>query len=149
MQPQTLSRLRVITPIVVCVAGLLLWSCSSSPPEVEQVSYSCASPPADLTGCSVDADCATIATGCYCGAQPVNGVARKYMANARTCEETAASTCALGCATESGQVAQDGTKADVGSAFAARCDHSGATGVCKSYAPPPGGGSGDPTPTGW
>ena len=113
------------------------------------MSYSCVAPPADLAGCSVDADCATVAMGCYCGAQPVNGVARKYSMTAQACQDTAASTCSMGCATEAKMLVQDGTKADAGVKLGARCDHSGATGVCMSYVPPTGGGSGDPTPTGW
>jgi hypothetical protein len=135
-----------------CALGLLLWSCSASPQDATAMSYSCAAPPADLVACSVDTDCATIAVGCFCGAQPVNGVARRYATTAQTCEETAASTCALGCANQPGMVAQDGTMADASTAFAAHCDHSAATGVCKSFTPsvaPPGGGSGEPMPGGW
>jgi hypothetical protein len=113
------------------------------------VSYSCAAPPTDLAGCSVDADCTTVALGCYCGAQPVNGVARKYATTAQGCEQTATTMCALGCATQPGMMTQDGTKVAVGTVLAARCDHSGATGVCKSFVPPPGSGSGDPPPSGW
>jgi hypothetical protein len=77
----------------------------------------------------------------------VNGVAHKYATTAQACEETAASTCALGCANELKLVTQDGTKVDPGTTTAARCDHAaGATGTCKSYVPPPG--SSDP-PSGW
>lgn len=104
-------------------------------------SYVCASPPADLAGCAVDGDCTTVAIGCYCGAQPVNGVARKYAPTARSCEDTAASTCALGCATQPKLVVQDGAMADPGTLLAAHCDRSGATPTCKSYIAPPGGGS--------
>lgn len=112
-------------------------------------SYICSTPPSDLAACSVDADCATVAISCYCGAQPVNGVADKYATTAQTCEDTAASTCALGCATELGMVAQDGNKAGAGATIAARCDHSAATtGTCKSYVPTAATGPGDP-PTGW
>jgi hypothetical protein len=140
----------VVTPIVACALGLLLWSCSSTPQDATAVSYSCGAPPTDFAGCSVDADCATVALGCYCGVQPVNGVARKHATTAQACEETAASMCPLGCPNQPGMVAQDGTKAGVGTILAAHCDHSGATGICKSFVPPPGGsGSGDPTPGGW
>jgi hypothetical protein len=140
----------VVSPIVhACALGLLLWSCSTTgPQEQAAMSYSCAAPPADLAGCSVDTDCAIVAQGCYCGAQPVNGVASKYATTAQSCEQTAASMCALGCATQAGMVTQDGTQAAPGTRLAARCDLSTGTGVCKSFVPP-AGGSGDPTPTGW
>lgn len=128
-----------------CAAGLVLWACSTAPLQDGTSSYSCKAPPADLTACSSDADCATVAVGCYCGAQPVNGVARKYAAAAQACEEAAASTCALGCATELAVVAQDGNKAELGATLPARCDHSGNTiGVCKSYVPSTASGSGEP-----
>jgi hypothetical protein len=78
----------------------------------------------------------------------VNGVARKYAQTAHGCEETAATTCALGCATQPGLMTQDGAKADLGTVLAARCDHTTATSFCKSYVPAPGG-SGDPNPGGW
>jgi hypothetical protein len=113
------------------------------------MSYACASPPADLAGCSVDADCITVAIGCYCGAQPVNGVALKYAATARSCETTAASTCARGCATQAKVVLQDGTLVDPTTVIGAFCDHSDATSVCKSKIAPAGGGSGDPGSGGW
>jgi hypothetical protein len=148
MYTRTSYRPRVVTPIVSCAIGLLLWSCSSAPHDATAVSYSCAAPPVDLAGCAVDSDCATVALGCYCGAQPVNGVAHKYAPTAQACEDTAASMCALGCATQPQLVVQDGTRVDLGTTLAAHCDHSGATGVCKSYVPP-GGGSGDPMPGGW
>jgi hypothetical protein len=152
MQRQFSSPARVVTSMVqACAVGLLLWACSSSappPPEEVTLSYSCNAAPADLAACSVDTDCSTVAVGCYCGAQPVNGVARKYATTARSCEETSASACALGCASELALMTQDGTKAKVGTTVAARCDHAaGAAGTCKSYVPAPSG-SDDP-PTGW
>src|SRR5262245_39547941 len=56
------SRSRAVTSIVACAIGFLLGSCGgSSAPEVMSVSYSCAAPPGDLAGCSVSADCATVA----------------------------------------------------------------------------------------
>jgi hypothetical protein len=146
-QPPRLPPL--VAPIVACAIGFLLGSCSASTTEMTTASYSCAAPPADLIRCSVDTDCTTVAIGCYCGAQPVNGVARKYSATARNCEESAAGTCALGCATQPGLVAQDGTMVAADTALGAHCDHSGTTGVCKSYLPPSGGGSGDPGSGGW
>lgn len=113
-------------------------------------SYSCEAPPSDLTACSVDADCTTVAVGCYCDAQPVNGVARRYATTAQSCEEAAATTCALGCASELKLVAQDGIKTEVDATVAARCDHSsGTTGTCKSYVPSTPPGPGEDPPTGW
>ena len=130
-----------------CAVAVLLWACSSSPQQDAMSSYSCKAPPQDLAACASDADCATVTVGCYCGAQPVNGVAHKYATTAQACEETAASTCALGCANELKLVTQDGTKADLGTATAARCDHAaGATGTCKSYVAPPGSSD---LPSGW
>lgn len=150
MQRQTSSWPRVVTLIATCAIGFALGSCNStSTPEVMNMSYVCASPPADLAGCSIDADCTTVAIGCYCGAQPVNGVASKYAATARGCEDTAASTCALGCATQPKVVTQDGTTADPGTLIGAYCDHSGAAPVCMTRIPPSGSGSGDPGSGGW
>lgn len=136
--------------IQACAIALLFWACSSMPPPQEMMSsYSCQAPPADLTACASDTDCATVVVGCYCGLQPVNGVAHKYATAAQACEDTAASTCALGCATQTGMVAQDGSKADVAATIAAHCDRSSGTGTCKSYVPTAlTGGSGDP-PSGW
>jgi hypothetical protein len=149
MQRQTSSWPRVVTLVATCAIGFALGSCSASTPEVVNLSYVCASPPTDLAGCAADADCTTVAIGCYCGAQPVNGVARKYAATARGCEDTAASTCALGCATQAKLVTQDGTTVEPTTFIAAYCDHSGATAVCKSRVPPAGGSGGDPGSGGW
>jgi len=112
------------------------------------LSYSCGTLPSDLTTCSIDADCATVRVGCYCGPQPVNGVAHRYASAAQTCENTAASACALGCVNGPGMVTQDGTQVDVVTKIAGRCDHSGATGICKSYVPSAPSEPGVP-PTGW
>src|SRR5215510_12691905 len=123
---------RIVTLIASCAIGAGLGSCSSSEPEVMSISYECAAPPSDLAGCTVDADCTTVDTGCYCGPQPVNGAARKYATTARGCETTAASSCALGCATQPKRMIQDGTMVDPGTFIGAYCDHSGAASVCKS-----------------
>lgn len=45
-------------------------------------------------------------------------------------------------------VTQDGTQVDVVTKIAGRCDHSGATGICKSYVPSAPSEPGVP-PTGW
>jgi len=126
--------------------ALLLWACSSAPQQDGMSTYSCKAPPADLVACSIDADCAPVVLGCYCGAQPVVGTARRYATTAQICEDAAASMCALGCANEPGQLAQDGNKPDVGTRIAVRCDQSGGTpGTCKTYV------TSDPSgpPSGW
>jgi len=89
----------------------------------------------------------TVEIGCYCGAQPVNGIARKYVATAQGCEQAAATSCALGCANQSGQIAQDGTMVSAGTLVVAHCDRSSGSGVCKSSVTMQG--SGDPAPSGW
>lgn len=89
----------------------------------------------------------TVEIGCYCGAQPVNGIARKYAATAQGCEQAAATSCALGCANQSGQIAQDGTMVSAGTSVVAHCDRASGSGVCKSSVTKQG--SGDPTPGGW
>ena len=113
--------------------GLLLWGCSSSPGI--DTAYSCKAPPSDLAACATDADCATVEVGCYCGAQPVNGVAVKYAQAAQSCEDAAARACLVGCLNELKLQTQDGKKAAPGTPVAARCDHSGASGTCTSYLP--------------
>jgi hypothetical protein len=113
--------------------GLLLWGCSSSPGI--GTAYNCKAPPPDLAACTTDADCATVEIGCYCGPQPVNGVAVKYTQAAQSCEDTAASACALGCPNELALIAQDSKKAALGTPVAVRCTRSGASGTCTSYLP--------------
>jgi hypothetical protein len=121
-------------PVIRALAvGLLLSGCSSTPGI--DTAYACKAPPPDLAACTIDADCATVEVGCYCGPQPVNGVARKYAQTAESCEDAAASACALGCANEPAVTAQDGKKAAFGTPVAVRCSRSGATGTCTSYLP--------------
>lgn len=115
------------------VIGLLLAGCSSSPGV--GTAYNCKAPPTDVAACATDADCATVEVGCYCGPQPVNGVAVKYAQAAQNCEDTAASACALGCLNELAVQAQDGKKAALGTPVAVQCSRSGATGTCTSYLP--------------
>ena len=113
--------------------GLVLWGCSSTPGVV--TAYNCKAPPTDVAACATDADCATVEVGCYCGPQPVNGVASRYAQAAQSCQDDAASACALGCANELALQAQDGKKAALGTPVAVRCSRSGATGTCTSYLP--------------
>lgn len=121
-------------PLIRALAvGLVLGGCSSSPGV--DTAYNCKAPPSDLAACATDADCATVEVGCYCGPQPVNGVAVRYAHAAQSCEDTAASACALGCLNELKLQTQDGKKAALGAPVAARCDHSGVSGTCTSYLP--------------
>jgi hypothetical protein len=122
------------TPLIGALAvGLLLGGCSSTPGA--GATYLCKAPPSDLAACAADADCATVEVGCYCGPQPVHGVAVKYAQAAQSCEDAAASACALGCLNELMLQTQDGKKAALGTAVAARCDHAGVSGTCTSYLP--------------
>jgi hypothetical protein len=66
-------------------------------------------------------DCGMVAGGCYCGQQPVYGVAKRYLAAEDACEATAANNCALGCANAFGQRAQDGNSNLDGGTIAVRC----------------------------
>lgn len=71
--------------------------------------------------CSTASDCTTVARGCYCGSQPVIGIARTAASTAQACEAQAA-TCGLGCPTMSGRTAEDG-KSDVdGGTITVLCD---------------------------
>ena len=124
---------RAAPRIGALAAALLLGACSSTPGV--DTAYNCKAPPADLAACTTDADCATVELGCYCGPQPVNGVAVRYAQTAQSCQDTAASACALGCLNELALQTQDGKKAALGTPVAARCDHAGATGTCTSYLP--------------
>jgi hypothetical protein len=101
--------------------------------------YACNAPPQDLTTCTRDSDCATVAVGCYCGLQPVIGVAVTYAATAATCQAAAADACTLGCTTMPGQSAQDGNPIPQGQTASVRCDLQGAmtgtTGICTTFVP--------------
>jgi len=120
----------------VCALAVVLGACGATVEETTTAGpYSCKSLPAKATACAVDADCATVTVGCYCGPQPVNGVASGYAKDVQACEDDAASKCALGCLVEFQMIAQDGKKFDRGGAVGVRCDHTAATGTCKSYVP--------------
>lgn len=110
-----------------------LWACNASSTDPL---YDCKAPPPDVAACVTTDDCTTVTIGCYCGAQPVNGVARRFAASGQACQDTAASTCALGCATELGMQAQDGQKVTNASMIAVRCEQQGsAAGTCQTYVP--------------
>ncbi len=78
--------------------------------------------------CGTVADCAMVARGCYCGSQPVVGVARIFAAAAQACEAKAASSCALGCPNFPGQVAEDGASNLDGGTIQVLCD----VGQCRT-----------------
>jgi hypothetical protein len=78
--------------------------------------------------CTTADDCATVARGCYCGPQPVLGIAKALAAKAATCEADAAAHCALGCANMPGQVAEDGKGNQDGGTIGVVCDQ----GECKT-----------------
>jgi hypothetical protein len=58
--------------------------------------------------CATAADCLMVARGCYCGAQPIIGVAKSAQMAAQACESEAQTKCALGCANAPGHVGEDG-----------------------------------------
>lgn len=112
---------------------LALWGCA---PDSRSASYDCDAPPSDVAACVTTADCTTVVVGCYCGAQPVNGVALGFAAPAQACEDTAAANCRRGCSNELAMRAQDGQKAASASAIAVRCETQGsAAGTCQTYVP--------------
>jgi hypothetical protein len=72
--------------------------------------------------CQSANECTTVARGCYCGAQPVIGIAKTFATAAQACETTAASKCALGCANMPGQTAEDGKNDIDGGTIEVLCD---------------------------
>jgi hypothetical protein len=63
-------------------------------------------------------------------------VARRFAATAQVCEDTAASTCALGCLVVPELQAQDGQRVADGTTIAVQCERpAGATGTCRTYVP--------------
>lgn len=88
-----------------------------------------------IDSCGADSDCGSIARGCFCGQQPVVGVATSWYAAALLCEDQARRACALGCPVSPGQVAQDGRSPGDGGAIAVRCDRADGGGRCRSYVP--------------
>jgi hypothetical protein len=81
--------------------------------------------------CTTAADCTTVARGCHCGQQPVLGIAKTASAAASACETLAANTCALGCPSSAGQVAEDGNSNTDGGTIEVRCDAN----VCHTVVP--------------
>lgn len=79
--------------------------------------------------CGTAADCTTVARGCYCGAQPVIGIAKSAAAAAQACEAKAGRDCALGCANFPGQVAEDGQNNVDGGTIDVACDGN----QCKTF----------------
>ena len=81
--------------------------------------------------CTSASDCAMIARGCYCGSQPVIGIAKAHLAAAEACEAAARSSCALGCPNAPGRVADDGRNDLEGGTIAVACD----LGKCHTLLP--------------
>lgn len=81
--------------------------------------------------CVSPSDCTTVARGCYCGQQPVIGVAKSASVAANACETKAGSECGLGCANFPGQVAEDGKSPDDGGTLSVECTANKCTTVVK------------------
>ena len=96
--------------------------------------YTCSAPPVDVAACIADGDCRPVLRQCYCGQQPVDGVAVTYSEAANGCEAMAGATCTLGCATFEGYTAQDGQSTNDATRIKVRCEGAlEAPGVCKTY----------------
>lgn len=73
--------------------------------------------------CTTAADCLMVSRGCFCGAQPIIGVAKSAQPAAQTCEHEAEKKCALGCANAPGHVGEDGQNDEgTGRNLEVRCD---------------------------
>jgi hypothetical protein len=105
------------TPCSDADAGVLM-GCPAACPTYDGVNKAC----------GTAADCATIARGCYCGAQPVIGIAKQVQAKAMACEADAMAHCALGCPNMPGQQAEDGQNNQDGGAITVLCDQ----GACRT-----------------
>ncbi len=81
--------------------------------------------------CASVADCAMIARGCFCGAQPIIGIAKEFVAAAEACETKVGKSCPLGCANFPGHVAEDGKNDIDGGSIKVLCD----LGKCHTVLP--------------
>ncbi|MEO8798929.1 MAG: hypothetical protein ABI551_13660 [Polyangiaceae bacterium] len=90
-----------------------------------------------FAACAQASDCRLVALGCYCGNQPIMGVAASYESAAASCEATHASSCALGCSTGLDVVAQDGKTAKALADVSVKCTPppDGGASICQSYVP--------------
>lgn len=84
-----------------------------------------------VKACASAGDCAMIARGCYCGAQPVIGISKAHLAAAEACEAAARRSCALGCPNAPGRVAEDGRNDLEGGTLAVACE----LGECHTLLP--------------
>jgi hypothetical protein len=73
--------------------------------------------------CTTVSDCTTVALGCFCGAQPVIGIAKSVAATASACEQTARAGCALGCPNAPGRTAEDNQNDIDGGTIKVLCDN--------------------------
>lgn len=125
--------LRVVLPSVLCA----LMACGDS----NQITVdaptggpnTCNEVPAEIAACAQDSDCTTYLDGCYCGAQPMNGVNVTHASAVQSCEAGARDHCALGCPNFPGFVAEDGTMVDSAAMVSVHCEL--ATSLCKTYVP--------------
>ena len=123
------------SPNLLLLLALAACHGGTTPPAIDSASFACTRRPADFAACTTNADCTWVAQGCYCGAQPVVGVAVRYATSADACEVEAAQMCALGCANEPGAVAQDGTHVSDINTISVRCDLDSAGGTCTTFVP--------------
>lgn len=119
---------------------ILVAACGSSGPatpmpgpDSASSQYACDMRPADFDSCITTADCEKVALGCYCGGQPVVGVATKYAATAAACLDYDMAHCTLGCANMPGLMAQDTKASNSFDAIAVRCDPQ--LHACRTYVP--------------
>ena len=96
----------------------------------------CVLPPVDVTHCNVDADCAVVFKGCWCGARPVLAANKSYVKAVQTCEDLAEAQCAIACArSEVDYSVEDTTTQDL-KKIVARCDTTGLIGACVARLQP-------------
>ncbi|MFO0669447.1 MAG: hypothetical protein U0235_07465 [Polyangiaceae bacterium] len=92
--------------------------------------------PLTYATCNSESECALVDLGCYCGGQPVVGVAKSFEAEAAACEATHAKTCALGCPVMDGFSTQDGKTPASRGVIKVRCvSRDGGPKRCESYVP--------------
>ena len=129
----------LLTSVGVVSVFCVVVACGSDGSSHEQVDAptggpnTCNEVPAEIAPCSSDSDCTTYVDGCYCGAQPMNGVNVTHASAVSACEAGAAEHCALGCANFPGFIAEDGAMVDSAAMVAVHCEP--ATSLCKTYVP--------------
>lgn len=92
--------------------------------------------PVSAAACGADDECTSIARGCYCGDQPVEGVNRRYAEAAGVCEARSRMLCAVGCAMSLNQRTEDGRTVADGGVIDVRCVRDGGEGRCVTSVRP-------------